>query len=363
MHGTVNADDNHYARLFRAAALDAQRCYHAAALQQPGVADMGGLLRLQDADAALPPSGSAAAAMAQTLQRLGLPQACVQALDAQAASAIAGVALSGAAWYHPGGGWVVPSRWVHQVLALPGVQYCGNAGVDRIARDGQAWVARDAKGRALASADVLVLACSASIPRLLQGWLAQPWPLSATQGQVTQLDAGATALLRPVAGDGYAIPLPDGRLLCGATRHAGAVGAMHTPPPLRDSDHAHNLQRLQRLLNMPPPASTAALKGRAAWRLHSDDRMPIAGALPRLDLPPGLRLDQARLLPRTEGLYVLTALGARGLTLAPLLGRLIAAQATAAPWPLEQDLADAVDPGRWLVRAARRAAAGTGAAL
>jgi tRNA 5-methylaminomethyl-2-thiouridine biosynthesis bifunctional protein len=35
--------------------------------------------------------------------------------------------------------------------------------------------------------------------------------------------------------------------------------------------------------------------------------------------------------------------------------------ATATPWPLEQDLADAVDPGRWIVRGAR-AAAGAGSA-
>ena len=42
-------------------------------------------------------------------------------------------------------------------------------------------------------------------------------------------------------------------------------------------------------------------------------------------------------------------------TLAPLLGRLVAAQATGTPWPLEQALADAVDPGRWIVRTARAA--------
>jgi tRNA 5-methylaminomethyl-2-thiouridine biosynthesis bifunctional protein len=93
------------------------------------------------------------------------------------------------------------------------------------------------------------------------------------------------------------------------------------------------------------------------WRLHSDDRLPIAGAvpLPAAAMPPGQRLDQARLLPRQPGLFVLTALGSRGLTLAPLLGRLVAAQASGTPWPLEQDLADAVDPGRWIVRAARAA--------
>ncbi len=72
----------------------------------------------------------------------------------------------------------------------------------------------------------------------------------------------------------------------------------------------------------------------------------------------GQRLDQARLLPREAGLFVLTALGARGLTLAPLLGRLVAAQATGTPWPLEQDLADAVDPARWIVRAARAGSSG-----
>ncbi|MCK7500977.1 MAG: hypothetical protein MZW92_70645 [Comamonadaceae bacterium] len=34
----------------------------------------------------------------------------------------------------------------------------------------------------------------------------------------------------------------------------------------------------------------------------------------------------------------------------------MAAQATGTPWPLEQDLTDAIDPGRWIVRAARIAA-------
>jgi tRNA 5-methylaminomethyl-2-thiouridine biosynthesis bifunctional protein len=80
--------------------------------------------------------------------------------------------------------------------------------------------------------------------------------------------------------------------------------------------------------------------------------------MPLRELPTAGRRDQARLLPRIPGLFVLTALGARGLTLAPLLGRLVAAQATGTPWPLEQDLADAVDPARWRVRAARRNQAG-----
>jgi tRNA 5-methylaminomethyl-2-thiouridine biosynthesis bifunctional protein len=113
------------------------------------------------------------------------------------------------------------------------------------------------------------------------------------------------------------------------------------------------------------PAPGSELQGRVSWRLHTDDRLPMAGPVPEWALGAGgagscaqpVRQDLARRWPRVPGLFVLTALGARGATLAPLLGRLVAAQATGAPWPLEQDLADAVDPVRWALRAARAAQA------
>jgi tRNA 5-methylaminomethyl-2-thiouridine biosynthesis bifunctional protein len=70
------------------------------------------------------------------------------------------------------------------------------------------------------------------------------------------------------------------------------------------------------------------------------------------------RQDQARWWPRIEGLYVCTALGGRGITWAPLLGRLLAAQIAGAPLPLEQGLVDAIDPVRWRVRAARTSTQG-----
>ena len=57
--------------------------------------------------------------------------------------------------------------------------------------------------------------------------------------------------------------------------------------------------------------------------------------------------------PRVPGLHVCTALGGRGLTLAPLLGRALAAAITGAPCPLEQALLDAVDPARWRLREER----------
>jgi tRNA 5-methylaminomethyl-2-thiouridine biosynthesis bifunctional protein len=55
-----------------------------------------------------------------------------------------------------------------------------------------------------------------------------------------------------------------------------------------------------------------------------------------------------------EGLWVCSALGGRGIASAPLAGRLLAARMSGGAWPMEASLAAAVDPARWLVRAARR---------
>ena len=339
-HGTVNADDGIYARLFRAAALVAAGDYAEAT-----AGHAAGLIRVETTRD-LP-------AMQALLQRQGLPADLVEAVGAVRASELAGVRLSSPAWFWPGGGWLDAAAWVTRQLDAPGLQFQGGADVARLQREDGVWSLHGARGDRLATAPIVVLAAAGSSGALVQGLGHAPWPLRHSRGQVTQW-AGTHPLLRPLAGDGYALPLPGG-LLCGATRADEAPG----DPALRPEDHRENLQRLLNLSGLAPPEGRP-LQGRTAWRLHSDDRLPIAGAMPLVQLPEGGRRDQARLLPREAGLFVLTALGARGLTLAPLLGRLLAAQATGAPWPLEQDLADAVDPARWRVRAARRGLDGAG---
>jgi tRNA 5-methylaminomethyl-2-thiouridine biosynthesis bifunctional protein len=340
-HGTVHADDGPHARLFRAAALLAQREYGAAVAGGAVAGQVQGLLRLAPAPATLP-------ALQAVLARLGLPAEYVSVAGAEEASRRAGVTLADPAWFYPGGGWIAPPDWVRLALDTPGVQlHCG-VEVHGLQRASDLWNALDRQGRTLAGAPIVVLANAADAARLLAGLGYAAWPLTQTRGQVTHwAGIGASPLRLPLAGDGYALPLPSGGLLCGATNQPADFD-----PNVRLSDHRLNLERLRRLTGLAGPAP-GALQGRVGWRLHSADRLPVAGALPLLQMSPGLRSDQARLLPREPGLFVFTALGSRGLTLAPLLARLLAAQATGTPWPLEQDLADAVDPARWLVRAAR----------
>jgi tRNA 5-methylaminomethyl-2-thiouridine biosynthesis bifunctional protein len=195
-----------------------------------------------------------------------------------------------------------------------------------------------------------VLANAADATRLLAPFGLDDGPLQRTRGQISGWAGDPVALRLPVVGDGYAIPMPGGGLWCGAT---GALGDEAGP---RDADDEENHGRLRRLTGLTPPADRTTWRSRVGWRLGSADRLPLAGPLPAKASGAMRREDQARFVPRREGLFVCTALGGRGITLAPLLGALIAAQATGSPWPLEQSLVDAIDPARWRVRAQRRAA-------
>jgi tRNA 5-methylaminomethyl-2-thiouridine biosynthesis bifunctional protein len=337
-HGTVNPGDGPYARLYRTAALVAQQRYReAVAAGVPGRVD--GLLRLA-------PHKPGEPEPLALLRATGLAPSYVRWLDAVSASARAGVTIDDPCWFYPGGGWITPAAWVEYAMAHPRITVRTGCEVAALTRSGPQWQCLDARGAALAQSALLVLAHAEGVDAILRPLGHVGWPLGRSRGQISfwRTDA-ARALQLPVAGDGYAIATSGG-LLCGATRQLD-----DEEPGLRDEDHRYNIDRLQRLSGLPGPAAGVALQGRVGWRLAANDRLPVVGAMPLLGH--ALKVTQTRLLPRERGLFVLTALGARGLTLAPLMGELVASQATGTPWPLEQDLADAVDPGRWLVRQAR----------
>jgi tRNA 5-methylaminomethyl-2-thiouridine biosynthesis bifunctional protein len=345
-HATVHADDSPHARLFRAAALHAARLLDG--LDRERVPHgRTGLLRLEQV--------LELAAMQARVDHLGLPADFVQVLDAAEASRRAGVPLAAPAWFYPGGGWVSPGALVRERLAHPRIRFVGGCSVQAMRRAGGDWQVLGADCAVLASAPQVVLAHAEQVNPLLASIGAAPFALTRSRGQVSHFEADPGAdptlpLRCAVAGDGYALPLPGGGLLCGATTSADDDDAA-----LRDADHRDNFERLQRLCGLQAPADPARWQGRVGWRVQPIDRLPLAGPLPALHMPAGTRLDQARLLPREPGLHLACGFGARGITLAPLLGELVAARIALTPLPLEQSLVDAVDPGRFLVRAARAA--------
>jgi tRNA 5-methylaminomethyl-2-thiouridine biosynthesis bifunctional protein len=339
-HGTLAADDATHARWHRAASFYIARSVREALAQGvPGAVQ--GFLRLESA---LTPE-----AMHALLAAQGLPPEYVQALDAVAASARSGAVLGSAAWFYPQGGWVNPRALVAHWLR--GARWLGSTTIDTIEHAQGSWQLRDAQGRPVAQAPLLVLANAQDALRLA-GLPLQA--LSRRRGQLSWWTppkdaAPSTAPHLPVASGGYVLHLPDGRVVMGATNTARDEEAA-----VREADHAFNVERAIQLLGASPVDGPAVLEGRVAWRAVTRDRLPLIGPAPDLQAPAPRRAG-LNLIARRPGLWLHTGLGSRGITTAVLGGELVAAQALGEPWPIEADLAEALDPARVLLMRAKLA--------
>ncbi|WP_374433345.1 FAD-dependent 5-carboxymethylaminomethyl-2-thiouridine(34) oxidoreductase MnmC [Inhella sp.] len=332
-HGSVHADDGPHARWNRAAALRAAQGLQGLPWVQHGLLRLAG-----DANPA---------ALAELLARQALPADYLQALDAQAVAGLSALPLAQSAWHYPGGGALCPADWVRSRLAGCTLRLGEHA--QTLQWQAPHWRVLDEQGREIARTELLVLACGHRLPELLRGLdpelagLLQP-----QRGQVSWLDAGAPGPRPrlPVAGGGYVLALPDGRLVCGATSSLD-----DSDPALREADHQHNLAVWQRLCGVAD-AGERPLQGRVGWRLLAPDKLPLIGGLPCG--APRHRATQAAHWPRHPGLVVCGALASRGITWAQLAGELAAALALGLPAPVERGLIDAVDPARFAVRKVRQ---------
>ena len=332
-HGAVMGQDGPHARLLRASAFASQTLVREA-IDAGCAGRVDGLLRLE--------SRLTLQAMQSIIERQALPTGHVQAVDADEATRIAGLPIARPAWFYPAGGWIDPAGLVRHAIETPLLRWRGGRAVVRLLRHGPEWQAIDAGGQVIASAPVVVLANADDALRL--AGLPAPW-LQRRRGQVSwTLQAAARAPRVPVASGGYVLALLDGRLLFGASNDGTAE------PALREADHVGNRARAAALLGDAVGLQGGeALGGRVGWRATTADRLPLIGPVPDLDAPRPARADAARMQPRRAGLWLHTGLGSRGLTTAPLGAELIAAQISGAPWPLEADLADAIDPARWVL--------------
>lgn len=349
LHPQVSADDSLAARLSRAGFLWARQ-------RLAALAPMGDDALWRPAGVAQLATGDDEAAGWQTLaDTAAWPSEYAAFASPDALEARLRLAPRRGGWWFAQGATVSAAAWCHRLLAQPGIAVHPRARVQRLARAAEdaLWQALDADGRVLASAPTMVVASALDAPRLLgPDWL----PVQAVRGRISYVDAPALQTLAAgLTGDGYLVHAPDGSIGIGASYELTLPGT--TAPGELDAERVHegNLARLARLVAMPVEARvTGVFDG---LRCVAPDRLPYAGAMPDV---PGCERAAAALrgahladLPRVTGLYSSCALGSRGLTLAPLIGELIAAQAEGEPWPVERDLAAAVDPARRLLAALR----------
>lgn len=216
------------------------------------------------------------------------------------------------------------------------------------AQEGE-WQALDSDGHVIANASTAILCMgyrsatvsfplvqmglpdaptNSSLSQSLQPWLtAAGWQLREGHCSRSLLPGVFDPLVVGLQGEGHQIPLPDGHLLYGP-RGRGVSR------PLADKQPLH-----------------------PGVRVSVRDHLPLVGALPDLDALhahwPDLRRNDRLPIPRQAGLWMLSALGGRGLLWCLPAAEHLAAQISQEASPLDARLSAALDPARFLRRALR----------
>jgi tRNA 5-methylaminomethyl-2-thiouridine biosynthesis bifunctional protein len=344
-HPVLTPDDSLFARLTRAGFLQALLRWRALqASPHAPVWDACGVLQLAR-------DGKEASAQRAAVAALAPPSEYAQYATREQASAHAGVPVSADGLWFPTSGWMKPASLIAAQLAAAGARLEARFGceVARIAFESNAWCAFDKANKPLAQAPVAVLANAADAVRLAASRATR---IRRVRGQLTFLpEPRIVAPHVVVLRGGFVLPAIHGTSIAGATYDFD-----DEDPSPRTSSHESNLQRLNQIL--PGVASgidAATLDGSVGFRAVSPDRLPLIGPLADEDAP-APKNPQLATLPRQPGLHAAFAYGSRGLLWAGLGGEFLASLIEGEPLPLEGRLANAVDPGRFLLRSLRRSA-------
>lgn len=259
---------------------------------------------------------------------------------------------------YPLGGWLCPADLtraaIREAQASGRLEVLFNAAVSRIAEEADGWRVESRDGRQW-HAPNLVVAAGHQLPALLPF---AELPLYPVRGQVSHVPTttGLSQLKTVLCYDGYLTPAHNGAHCIGAS-----YGRNQTDLAYRADEQEQNRARLQACLpdqTWPAEVDVSGNQARVGVRCASRDHLPVAGSVARLaalaDHDVNAPADQQSALPLHAGLYVLGALGSRGLCSAPLCGELVASEICGDPLPLAADLLEALHPARYWVRRLRR---------
>jgi len=203
-----------------------------------------------------------------------------------------------------------------------GVERVYQAELNTISGEEGDWIAHVADGRTF-KADHIVLCAGADLPPLLKTVGHDLRACQVTSGQLSILPktTDLAALQIALNYSGYTTPLIEGH------QYLGAGFDPTADTEVSQKGHIHNLELMPvDLRNFAGQSS--GWHGRTSRRLACPDRLPLAGLI-------------------APGLYVVSALGARGLTLGRLIGKSIAHEIAGRPAILPYRIMNALNPQRF----------------
>lgn len=245
----------------------------------------------------------------------------LQKLDAQQASAQAGVTLSHESLFFKDGAWVNPNVACASMLNHRNIRLHTDHAVTRLVKLPAGWQL-EINSKGLSDFFDAVIVCNAAEANQLLPDSGM-W-LNPVRGQMGMIAAQPSMrMLKTIlCGDGYLTPLHDGQHAMGATFAPGDKGT-----EIRQEDNLGNLDMVSRLSADFNQAKNAEITfARASLRCGSPDYLPYVGAV----LPTeALKLQTTPIekyvdLPSPQGLYVHVAHGSKGLMTAPYCAAMLA---------------------------------------
>ncbi|WP_417567998.1 bifunctional tRNA (5-methylaminomethyl-2-thiouridine)(34)-methyltransferase MnmD/FAD-dependent 5-carboxymethylaminomethyl-2-thiouridine(34) oxidoreductase MnmC [Marinobacter sp.] len=259
------------------------------------------------------------------LQRNHYPREILYPVTREQASELAGVPTeSGALWF-PGSGWLEPKRLCQTLAVHPRITPAWGVNVNRLLPCNGKWHISGSDGKTIVADRVIICAGHVSAGLIpVKG----TFRLKSIRGQVTHLPK--TGLQSPrvvICGKRYVNPV------LGQTAVTGATFDLHDANPLPTTEsHQENMHELTAMVpailkqNDEDKLDPSKLDGRVAFRCTTHDYQPVAGPVFN-----GKGDD-------LEDLFLLTGLGSKGLTYAPLLAEYLADRLTGQPACLPERL-------------------------
>ncbi len=277
-------------------------------------------------------------------------------LDAETASAVAGIPLSQSALYWPQGVWLHPAAWVRALLDHPAITLLPHQALQYARHDGQYWQLTTTQQQLHASHLVYCTGAGSSRQAMLG-----PLPLHNIRGQTSLAAASdySRQLRSALSGSSYLAPAWQG------IHTYGATFIPHDDDDSWRSEDEHSNRSEVGVLHPEIAAGLhicTGLRGHAAIRCDSPDHLPLVGPLGNIaamqTVYAKLALDRKYRLtascPYQPNVYLNIAHGSRGLTTAPLCAEALAADLLGLPNPLSPALRAALHPNRYIVRAIAR---------
>jgi len=280
----------------------------------------------------------------------------LQWLAVDAANAVAGVNVNEPGLFYPLAGWVGPQKFTQAAVAQ--AQQCGyaqtraNTQIVKLTPNADKWQLSDAQGNNYGPYTSVIIANGSALidyPQTAQ------LPATRFRGQVSEVPTqpGLAEVNTVLCARGYLTPVWE---------HIHCLGASYVKDSqslsYSENEQQENLEKLQQ--SYPDTSWHRHLKmgqqARVGVRMVTRDHLPMAGAVP--DVTAIYSQDKVihdidfwrkTKAPLHQGLYVLGALGSRGLCSAPLAAEMLAAELTHQPLPLSVTELEHLSPNRkWM---------------